>query len=81
MATADTSTRSAALQIIPISSPNDSVQPPPLEDTELASLQVLICEKDARIEKLTEENQYLHAQIEKLEGPRGVGNHEIGYDD
>ena len=55
------------LQIIPISNPSDSVQFPSSEDIESNSLRVLVCEKDARIEKLTEENQYLRAQIEKLE--------------
>ena len=57
-----------ALQIIPISSPNDSAHQPPLRNTELAYLQVLVREKAALIEKLTDENQYLHAQIERLEG-------------
>ena len=67
MATVDTSIQSAALQIIPISGPSDSVESSSSEDTELALLRILVCEKDARIEKLTEENQYLHAQIEQLE--------------
>lgn len=55
------------LNIIPISSPNDSAHQSPLGDIELAYLQALVREKDARIEKLMEENQYIHAQIELLE--------------
>ena len=52
---------------IPISSQTDSVQPL-LGATELAHLQVLVREKAALIEKLTDENQYLHNQVERLEG-------------
>ena len=55
------------LKIIPISSPSDSAHQPPLGDIELAHLQALVREKDARIEKLMEENQYNHTQIELLE--------------
>ena len=65
MATVDTSTE--LLQIIPISSPSDSAHQPPLGDIELAHLQALVREKDARIEKLMEENQYIHTQIELME--------------
>ena len=36
--------------------------------TELAHLQVLVREKATLIEKLTDENQYLHNQVERLEG-------------
>ncbi len=58
-----------ALQITPISSLDDSAHQPPLGegDTELAYLQGLVREKAALIEKLTDENKYLHAQIERLE--------------
>ncbi len=56
-----------ALQIIPMSSPSDCTHQSSLEDTELVHLQVLVREKAALIEKLTEENQYLYAQIERLE--------------
>ena len=52
---------------IPILSQTDSVQPL-LGATELAHLQVLVREKAALIEKLTDENQYLHNQVERLEG-------------
>lgn len=55
------------LQIIPISSPNGPTYQPLLGDNERAHLQMLIRKKDVRIEKLTDENQYLHAQIERLE--------------
>ena len=69
MATTETSIKSTeTLQIIPISSPSDSTHQPPLRDNELAHLQMLIREKDTRIEKLTAENQYLHTQIERLDG-------------
>ena len=54
-------------QIIPISSQTDSAQPL-LGATELAHLQVLVREKAALIENLTDENQYLHKQVERLEG-------------
>ena len=56
-----------ALPTIPISSQTDSAQPI-LGATELSHLQVLIREKDLLIKKLTEENQYLHTQVERLEG-------------
>lgn len=55
------------LKIIPMSSLSDSAHQPPLGATELAHLQALVREKDARIEKLMEENQYIHTQIELLE--------------
>ena len=69
MAIAETSIKSTeVLQIVPISSPSDSAhQPRCIGDTELAHLQVLAREKDERIEKLTEENQYLQTQIERME--------------
>ena len=68
MATAETLTQpTKSLQIIPISSPNGSAHHPPLGHTELAYLRALVREKDARIEKLTEENQYLQTHIERLE--------------
>ena len=66
MAIAETLIRSTeTLKIIPISSQNDSEAP--LQDTELAHLRVLVREKDVLIEKLTEENQYLYTQIERME--------------
>ena len=66
MATAETSIKSTGtLQIIPISSQNDSAAP--LQDTELAHLRILVREKAVLIEKLTEENRYLHTQVERLE--------------
>lgn len=68
MAIAETSIKSTeTLQIIPLSSPSGPAHQSLLETNELAHLQVLIREKDTRIEKLTDENQYLHTQIERLE--------------
>ena len=68
MATVNTSLKSTeTLKIIPISSPSDSAHQSPLRANELAHLQALVREKDARIEKLTEENRYIHTQIELLE--------------
>ena len=69
MAVSETSIKSTEiLQIVPISSPSDSArQPRYIGDAELAHLQVLVREKDERIEKLTEENQYLQTQIERME--------------
>ncbi|MCE2396779.1 hypothetical protein J4G02_19830 [Candidatus Poribacteria bacterium] len=55
------------LKIIPISSSSDPAYQPPLRDTQLADLQVLIREKALLIKKLTEENQYLYTQVERLE--------------
>ena len=54
-------------QTISISESSDSVYQPPLRNTQLAHLQVLVREKATLIEKLTEENQYLCTQIERLE--------------
>ena len=66
MAIAETLIRSTeTLKIIPISNQNDSEAP--LQDTELAHLRVRVREKDVLIEKLTEENRYLYAQIERME--------------
>ena len=56
------------LKTIPISSLNDSAYQPPLQDTQLIHLQGLVREKALLIKKLTEENRYLHTQIERLEG-------------
>ena len=56
------------LQAVPISDLTDSAYQLPLGDTQLAHLQVLVREKASLIKKLTEENQYLHAQVERLEG-------------
>ncbi len=56
-----------ALQTIPISQSSDSAYQPPLRNTPLAHLQVLVREKATLIEKLTEENRYLQTQIERLE--------------
>ncbi len=68
MAIAETLIKSTGtLQIMPISSPSDLAHQSPLGANELAHLQMLIREKDARIEKLTDENQYLYTQIERLE--------------
>lgn len=68
MALAEKSIKSTeTLKIIPMSSLSDSAHQPPLGDIELAHLQALVREKDARIEKLMEENQYIHTQIELLE--------------
>lgn len=69
MAIAETSIKSTeALQIMPISSPNDSAhQPRYIGETELVHPQVLVREKDERIENLTEENRYLQTQIERME--------------
>ena len=69
MAITETSIKSTeVLQIVPISSPSDSAhQPRYIGDTELAHLQVLVHEKDERIEKLTEENRYLQTQIARME--------------
>ena len=68
MALAEKSIKSTeTLKIIPMSSLSDSAHQPPLGDIELAHLQALVREKDARIEKLMEENQYNHTQIELLE--------------
>lgn len=53
---------------VPISSPPDSAYQLPVGNTQLPHLQVLVREKASLIKKLTEENQYLHAQIERLEG-------------
>lgn len=55
------------LKTIPISSLNDSTYQPPLQDMQLTHLQVLVREKASLIKNLTEENQYLHAQIDRLE--------------
>lgn len=55
------------LQTISIPEPSDSAHQPPLRNTQLAHLQVLVREKATLIEKLTEENRYLHTQIERLE--------------
>lgn len=55
------------LQTLPIPRPSDSVYQPPLGDTQLPHLQVLVREKASLMEKLTEENQYLHTQVEQLE--------------
>lgn len=55
------------LQTISISESSDSAYQSPLRNTQLAHLQVLVREKATLIEKLTEENQYLHTQIERLE--------------
>ena len=54
-------------QTISISESSDSAYQPPLRNTQLAHLQVLVREKATLIEKLTEENQYLCTQIERLE--------------
>lgn len=54
-------------QAISIPESSDSAYQPPLRNTQLAHLQVLVREKATLIEKLTEENQYLHTQIERLE--------------
>ena len=54
-------------QSMPISSPSDSAYQPPLQDNELAHLQVIVREKAVLIKKLTEENQYLHAQTNRME--------------
>ena len=68
MATVDTLLKSTeTLQIIPLSSPSDSAHQSPLGDIELTHLQALVREKDARIEKLMEENRYIYTQIELLE--------------
>jgi predicted nuclease with TOPRIM domain len=68
IATAETSVQPPnALQTIQLSSPNGSVHHLLLGQHELAYLRMLVREKDARLEKLTEENQYLYAQIERLE--------------
>ena len=68
MAVTETSIKSTEiLKIVPISSPSDSARQPPLGDSELAHLQALVREKEERIEKLTEENQYLQTQIERME--------------
>lgn len=56
-----------ALQTIPISQSSDSAYQPPLRNTPLAHLQVLVREKATLIEKLTEENRYLQTQIERIE--------------
>ena len=55
------------LQTLPIPRPNDSAYQPPLRDTQLPHLQVLVREKAALIKKLTDENRYLHAQVKQLE--------------
>jgi ribosomal protein S20 len=68
MAIAETSIKSAeTLQTLPTPRPNDSAYQPPLRDTQLPHLQVLVREKASLIKKLTEENQYLHVQIKQLE--------------
>ena len=56
------------LQTISISSPTDSAYQPPVGNTQLPHLQVLVREKASLVKKLTEENQYLHAQVARLEG-------------
>ena len=69
MATADTLIKSTeTLQTLPISSLTDSAYQLPLGDTQITHLQVLVREKASLIKKLTEENRYLHAQVERLEG-------------
>ena len=55
------------LQTISIPESSDSAYQPPLRNTQLDHLQVLVREKATLIEKLTEENRYLRAQIERLE--------------
>ena len=55
-------------ETLPIPSPNDSAYQPPLRDTQLPHLQVLVREKASLIKKLTDENQYLQTQTERLEG-------------
>lgn len=57
-----------AMAEISMSSLSDSAYQPPLRDTQLAHLQVLVREKASLIKKLTEENRYLYTQIERLEG-------------
>ena len=69
MAIVETSIKSAeTLQTLPIPKPNDSAYQPPLQDTQLPHLQILVREKASLIKKLTEENRYLQTQIERLEG-------------
>ena len=68
MAIAETSIKSTeTLKTIRMLSLSDSAYQPPLRDTQLAHLQVLVREKVLLIKKLTEENRYLHAQTERLE--------------
>lgn len=55
------------LQTISLSQSSDSAYQSPLRNTQLAHLQVLVREKATLIEKLTEENRYLHIQTERLE--------------
>ena len=55
------------LQTLPIPRPSDSAYQPPLRDSQLPHLQVLVREKASLIKKLTEENRYLQAQVERLE--------------
>ena len=59
MAIAETPIKSTeTLQTLPISRLNDSAYQPPLENTQLPHLQVLVREKASLIKKLTEENRY-----------------------
>ena len=55
------------LQTLPIPRPSDSAYQPPSRDTQLPHLQVLVREKASLMKKLTEENRYLHTQVERLE--------------
>ena len=55
------------LQTLPIPRPSDSAYQPPSRDTQLSHLQVLVREKASLMKKLTEENRYLHTQVERLE--------------
>ncbi len=56
-----------ALQTIPLPQSSDSAYQLPLRNTQLTHLQVLVREKATFTEKLTEENRYLHTQVERLE--------------
>ena len=68
MAITETSIKSAeTLQTLPTPRPNDSAYQPPLRDTQLPHLQVLVREKASLIKKLTGENRYLQTQVERLE--------------
>ena len=55
------------LQPLRIPNPNDSAYQLLLRDPQLSHLQVLVREKTSLIEKLMEEKQYLHSQVERLE--------------
>ena len=78
MAIAETLIKSTeTLQTLPTPRPNDSAYQPPLKDTQLPHLQVLVREKALLIKKLTDENQYLQTQVERLEGTHGIRNQAI----